>query len=362
MEKTARVIRFTQSFLTLLFFITSTLFPQSAGAANLTNPKDVLSDNHVKATNVTHTLSFTTDTPSAIQHIDIRFSNDENGNTRPLNLNLVSASLQSITGLGGGWTLDASSAFSGLIELSRSDPTPIGDGTNVSIAIGGITNSDLGDCQTTFTLEDTCYITITTFSDQAGTNAVDSAKTTYTVTEDPSLTLEISGVEAGETANGITTTIGSNATTLPFGRLQPNQVKYIAHKITVKTNAPRGYTVYAYLAEPIKGQISQKMISPFGGTNATWLTPQAWETPTGETAGSNTGWLGANTTDSRITGWTGANQKFGPISTDPHPVVYSGSSDRNGTEVTVTYALGVNNAQPADFYTGNILYDIQPSY
>ena len=176
------------------------------------------------------------------------------------------------------------------------------------------------------------------------------------------MTFEIVAVSSGATNNGITTTATSTTTTIPFGNIKPGDVKYVSQKITVTTNAPHGYTVNAYLADPITGQSTGNEIDPFGATNATWSNPVIWSTPTGTTANSDSGWIAANTSDTRVTGWGSASAKFGPMSGIAHAVAYSSTPDRSGTDIYVTYALGVNNVQPADIYTGKIVYEVEASY
>ncbi|MCC2631737.1 MAG: hypothetical protein K0S20_436, partial [Patescibacteria group bacterium] len=186
--------------------------------------------------------------------------------------------------------------------------------------------------------------------------------TTYSVAIDPELSFTIEGVNSGQTHNGITTDITTTPTAFPFGTLVTDQPHHAAHKLTITTNAPHGYKVFSYLADPITGSYGSTEISPFGATNATWNTPQAWMAPTGTVAGSNTGWFGANTTDVRIPGWSSAANKFGPISTVPHIVAESSGPDPSGSIIYVTYVLGVNGVQTSDIYIGNLLYDIQPTY
>jgi len=180
--------------------------------------------------------------------------------------------------------------------------------------------------------------------------------------EDPSLTFEVFSVAAGTTNNGITTNETSSANGLPFGRIASGQVRYVAQRLRIVTNAPSGYTVNARLSEDITGGYAGSVIDPFSATNASWTTPQLWSTPVGTTPNSDTGWFGANTTDTRVAGWASASQKFGPISAVAHPVATSSGPDRGGTNVYVTYALGVNSIQPSDIYNGKIVYEVQASY
>lgn len=336
---------------------------QLAFAASLTSMSDTLSDTSTGQTGVSHTISFTTATTDTLRQISVQFTTATGTVNKPAGLDLSSESLTSITGAGSGWSLNGSGSSTGSFYLSNSGNS-VSSGTTITIVIAGITNSAIDDCQpsTNDTLTDTCAVDITTYSD-AGSTIVDDGTTTYTVTEDPILTFNVEAVSSGSTHNGITTTQTSTSTSIPFGRIQANNSpEYIAHKITITTNAPHGYTVNAYLADSLKGTYNNAVISPFGAINATWSTPQLWSSPTGTTANTDTGWIGANTTDTSVTGWSSASQKFGPVSIVAHPVATSSSPSRSGKVVYVTYGIEVNAAQPSDTYTGNIIYDVQARY
>lgn len=360
------VFRSTQRFLAAVLctvLLACTLQVQSVFAAGLTSLSDTMSNSYALQTGVNHTISFTTATTSTLERIAIQFTTTSGSVSKPAHLDLNNISLASITGAGTGWTSNISAYATGGLYLANSGTT-VNSGSVVTFELDGLTNSAIDDCQpsTNDTLTDTCSIDITTYSDN-GITVVDSGTATYTVIEDPVLTFNVEAVSSGTTHNGITTTQTSTSTTIPFGRIQANSSpEFIAHKLTITTNAPRGYTVNAYLADNLKGSYNSAEISPFGAVNATWSTPQLWSSPTGTTANSDTGWIGANTTDGRVSGWSSASQKFGPISVVAHAVATSTGPDRSGTVVYVTYGLEVNAAQPSDTYTGNIIYDVQARY
>ncbi|NMC35697.1 LamG domain-containing protein [Candidatus Beckwithbacteria bacterium] len=176
--------------------------------------------------------------------------------------------------------------------------------------------------------------------------------------EDPSISFSVIGVGASTVTNGITTSVGSDYNTLPFGNLISNTPKYMAHYLSASTNANSGYTVYVKLLNTLQGEYPANMIDPFDGS---WTTPQAWFSPTGSVPNINTGWIGANTSDTRVSGWSDGSGKFGPLSTISHPVMYSSTID-TGTNAYVTYAIETNVHQPSDLYMGTIIYNILPTY
>lgn len=338
--------------------------PSVSLGASFSSVSDSLSSSMAEDTSVTHTLNFTTTTSSPVKVIKVQFSTTENGSTKPASLSLSSATLTSTANLGSGWSLDTGNAAAGYIYISRATADTIDTGIEGEIIIAGITNSAISDCQPNeLKLEDTCHVKITSYSDVINGTEVDSGITTYTVTEDPYLNFEIKSVASGQTHNGITTTIGSTSTTLPFNRIFGGGVNYSAHELSVSTNAPSGYIVYSYVENNLRGVTPANTIQPFGAVNATWDNPLPWSQPDGSTANDNTGWFGANTTDYRVsTAWLDGQYLFGPISSIPHAVARSPLEDRAGSSIFVTYALGINALQPSDSYTTNLVYNVYTTY
>lgn len=195
-----------------------------------------------------------------------------------------------------------------------------------------------------------------------------STNTTYAATTaliiqltrilDPALTFSISGVGANTVNNGITTSVSTQYHTLDFGHLSPLTPKYAAHALYVSANAVSGYTVSLKLLSYLQGMYPANNIDPF---TSTWANPTAWAQPSGTTPNDNTGWFGANTTDTRVVGWSDGTQKFGPVTNSSQTVMQSTQPD-SGTTTYVTYALEVNLLQPADQYSGSLVYNLIPTY
>jgi hypothetical protein len=175
---------------------------------------------------------------------------------------------------------------------------------------------------------------------------------------DPSLSFTINGVQAGTVLNGITTSVATNYTDLPFGNLTFGIPRYAAHELYAATNATYGYAVTMRLVNYLQGLYPSNNIDPFIHP---WHLPAVWTEPTGTIPNDNTGWIGANTTDTRLEGWSDAAQKFGAVSQSPQIVMLSDQAD-SGTTIHVTYALEVNILQPSDEYSGSVQYLITPRY
>lgn len=356
-----RFLRYGIGLLVALLVVIPSFHLQTALAASLTAMSDTLSDDTTGATGVTHTIDFTTATTGSIQQVSVQFSTTSGGSTEPAHLNLGSATLGTVTGMGSGWSIDTTFYSSGILSITNTSAQSVNSGTAVSIPLQNITNSQTGDC-TANSLHDTCFVHITTYSD-LGTTTIDSGDTTYTTNEDPSLTFQVDDVASGQTNNGVTSNISTTSTSIAFGHLGAGTVRYGTHKITVTTNAPHGYYVQVKLENDWAGdRYPANYISPFGATGATWTSPQNWSSPDGTSINSNSGWFGANTSDTRVTGWSSASGKFGPISQTPHTILLSTGPDRSGAVIYVSYAIEVNGAEGADSYSAQLVYNIVPTF
>jgi hypothetical protein len=199
--------------------------------------------------------------------------------------------------------------------------------------------------------------------DQVKIRKYTATEPAVTVLAEPaSLSFTVDGVASGETHNGITTSIGTQYDEINFGNLQMNDPKFAAQKLTVSTTAANGYRVYVKIDGYLQGLMPANKIDPFAALNASWTAPQVWSSPTGTENNSDSGWVGANTSDMRVVGWASASGKFGPLSSTNHVVMQSSSSDDVGTSIYVSYGIEVNGYQPADRYMGQIIYSIVPTY
>ncbi len=179
---------------------------------------------------------------------------------------------------------------------------------------------------------------------------------------EPSITFRIQGVSASTLNNGVTTTVASTATTIPFGHIAISTPSYAAHQLNVTTNdASTGYTAYVRLSSQIQGLYPANNIDPFTASSATWSNPQTWTTPTGTTSNVDTGWIGANITDGDVNGWSSSSGRFGPIDTN-YVEIMTSSQGEASDEDFITYGFESNIHQPADLYSGTLIYLFLPEY
>ena len=258
-----------------------------------------------------------------------------------------------------GWTLNTSSKDDGLLSVSSSVPLTFTSYTNISITFDDVLNPQIEDCTATGGMSDACAIEVTL--KDTDNDYISSFFGGYLIEDDPYLNFVVSGVNSDVITNGITTNISTNYTDVIMGNINVKEPIYAAQALHVNSTLPGGYTTTMKMDGYMQGLYPANKIEPFNVVDVTWATPKSWATPDGDTPNSDTGWIGANTSDTRVTGWSSASGKFGPVSSTAHTVMYSSTRDY-GSDIYVTYALEVNEYQPADRYAGTIIYNVTPTY
>lgn len=236
---------------------------------------------------------------------------------------------------------------------------------NVSLG-SPVTDSDFHTSSTAYTRIRSKKISVPTgvkiyesqWYNSAAIVSVSSANLLIYVHRYPQLSFGLEAVPGNTETNGVTTTTSSQTDRLDFGHLTPGTPVYLAHKLTLSTNAVDGYSVSIKLKDTLQGNYPANIIEEFPGA---WSSPQAWTEPTGTTPNVSTGWIGANTSDTRISGWENGSAKFAGVGTINRKVMESAGVDP-GTSVYVTYVLEVNQYQPTDLYAGTLTYSVLPTY
>jgi hypothetical protein len=319
-----------------------------------------------------HEITFSTASTSILREIDIRYGvSAESFDTPPTSFDMSNVSISARTGLNNDWTIDTVPSISGnYIKLINSTGQNFDAQASIGITLSSITNPDVGECTVVGESYDSCRLTVITRYLIDSAIDVDIGGCNYTINQagggggavDPTLSFTLEGVGSGVTNNGVTTNVSSSYGSLDFGKLVDSQPKFACQKLTVVTNATNGYTVTVKVDGYIQGLNTANKIDPFGAPGVSWTTPQDWITPTGTTKSSDSGWFGANTTDTRVTGWSsGTSGKFGPISSTPRVVMKSTTADE-GTSIYVSYAIEINGFQPSDIYSGRLYYNVLATY
>jgi hypothetical protein len=279
---------------------------------------------------------------------------------------------------------------------------------NITVAaqLSNITNNNgtitgAGECDTV-TSSDTCYVGVTTFNTTATTpqitdvttttptNSIDFAWFTYTVlsavtvtaTVDPSLTFTLAGVASGAIGTNDTnascsgTNVTTTASTVPFGNMTvgAGNAKCGQHDMRVATNAANGYITYMKFlgataaANTMQGIVTTNNIDPWTGT---WGTPTAFTPGFGTVSNVNSGFIGARVVVAAgqtpgVAGFASSNVYAGPevnnTNTYTNAVMNSNSPDAGSAASFTTYKFMVSALQPADTYTGTVLYMVSPKY
>jgi hypothetical protein len=390
----------------------STIGLGTAFAGQLTHNSVTLSDNRVQISS-SYSFSFVVPTAGAIKSMSFQFSTTPSGSvTVPSDLDTSSTSNYTITSVADGGTpgtfTKTTPSTNGLLQITSGSGLTAASGDTITAVFGGIKNNDLlSHCDgLNSNTVDTCYIRIQTYSDAAYSSPVDLGVVSYTVvtaisataTVDPILTFQVYGV-AGHTTNGLivsndanaadtggptTTAVDSTPTTIPFSNVGVNTAKVAQQQLAVQTNANNGYFVYARLlgsavgggsgSSLMAGSQGSNKIDPFTGTGATWSAPQVFIAPTSTTTNTNTGWVGMRTNNGVVNAGSGVGG-FNTINYFSPPAVGTGgattignavmsdSGPDNGTAKTsITYKIAVNAYEPADSYSGVVVYSAVPSY
>lgn len=358
-----------QNIFALAFGLLLTVGVGQARAAQVTNLNILLSETRPSPSDSYYTVQWTTASTATLTEIEFWFCDAPSGTcTAPSGTVTTGAQKGTVTGpTSAEWTLSATTAYIPKLQhITTGESIP--QNTVVSIEMQAITNHAISDCDAEVS-SDTCFMRVYTFTDNDDpvTAAVDEGVASYTVVEavvvtarvDPLFTFIVAGTSADAVYNDITTSVASTYSTLPFSNLTANTPRYTAHSLTVTTNTESGYTVDQKLVTALTGVYSSNNIDPF---ISPWGTPTTWTEPTGSTPSVDTGWIGASTTDTEVPGWASPSQKFGPVGPSSNTVMIETGSDDGSTPTYVVYGIEANVFQPADTYTGALIYIALPKY
>lgn len=323
-----------------------------------------LVDSNKPATSTLLALILNNGTSGIYQQINISFTKSSTDTQKPASLNLANTDIADFEGVENNFVLDNSEIDNGIFKLVSYEGVMLDYSNTLVVDLTHFTTPELGECTVSGENYDECYIKIDFFSDE-GTTLVESTGAAYRIEDDtPSLSFSISGVGSGVANNGITTNFATDFNRVDFGSLAIATPKFGAQKLTVKSNSPDGYQVKMHLDGYIEGMYPAYKIDPFSPTDVSWEEPGPWKVPYGGKCNpqcTDTGWVGANTTDTRNGGKPSGAGEFGPVSSARHVVMESSGRD-TGTDVYVTYGIEVNQNQPPDNYAGTLIYEIIPTY
>lgn len=254
------------------------------------------------------------------------------------------------------------------------DVGSIGAASSTRILIGtNATNEGVPNSQMSNPGAEGSYdINITAGTDSGTTMVAMIDSVTVQATVDTVFTFAVSGVGAGVSVNGETTTGTTSTTSIPFGALsESGGATTTAQLLTVNTNASQGYVVTVqtdgYLESTTGGIIDGFANGGDTDTPADWTTNQ----PTGDVDDAKTwghwGFTSDDATTTRDAGDEFDANEFAAASTTPRVVMsHNGPVNGTGTGVGTTYVgykVQITNLQEAgDDYSTTLTYIATPTF
>jgi hypothetical protein len=348
-------------------------------AAQLTQLKDTISDsdlgvvaNHEiyflsptgTATGTTITLTFDSgfSIPAALDYtdIDILISGS--------NVDIADQATTSVWGAtttGQVITLTAPTAGSGLLGANATCTIKIG--TNATYGVTGdqqITNPGTAGSYT---------IDIAgTFGDTGTAMVAIIEDVTITATVAATLTFTISGVGSGQSVNGATTTITTNATSVAFGTLTVNSSSTAAQDLAVTTNADDGFTVTIFQDQNLTSGGGSDIDCFDDGVCVDYTSAASWSAPAGILDQEDTyGHFGITSEDESL-GTNCASDYYGTDlwaglsgTTQAEVMCHTGPADGSTAHkgaARVGFNIEITALQEAGDYTNTLTYIATPTY
>ncbi|PWU22794.1 hypothetical protein C5B42_05095 [Candidatus Cerribacteria bacterium 'Amazon FNV 2010 28 9'] len=194
---------------------------------------------------------------------------------------------------------------------------------------------------------------------------VESVRVTATV--DPQITFRIFGVNSGTSVCGLTTSVTTTATTVPFGSVSISSFTSAAQGLTVATNATNGFAVTALENDQLgrNGNVctgggpsfSNPCIPDSAGDNGlmTSSVTDTWNNNT--TVGFAYTLADPNSSTTPAFTFSTGYRKFADNENSvAAQTIFSGSSVASNQNVFVCYKIIVAPTQQAGDYTNNITY------
>jgi len=340
----------------------------SVQAANLTVINDTLSDSS-PAMMANHTISFTIPVQSLGvsegDTIKVTFPNGFNLGLidyRDIDfvINLTNQTLattpQEMTWgaevTGNTLTLTSESGI-----VSAGDEVTILVGTNATGGVNQITNPGIGSYEFVVTAGD---------ADTGRARIVILDNISVTDILGNSFDFMISGLATSTAVNGASTTNTTTSTSIPFGTLTPGEVKTMAQKLDVITDASNGFVVMIEQEDSLQSSTGADIDSFINGTYTD--KPLVWGSPTNNITNENTwGHWGITSDDIDLNAGEFAGTKFVAVSTSPR-IVFSHSGPADGTTqnkgtAEVGYQIEITPLQESrDDYTTTLRYIATPTF
>lgn len=177
------------------------------------------------------------------------------------------------------------------------------------------------------------------------------------VTGSSTLSFAIGGLAASTVTEGVTTDIGTSASSVPFDSLPVGTAITAAQRFTISTNAAQGYKIYAYGRQGLLS--NQSEIPPVTGTNE---SPVAWDSGCDNSATGCYGYhAGADLLSSGDTMRFLPDDKYAQFIETPKEVAFSDSPVSNET-TDIVYKVIARSLQDAGTYESSVVYIVVPTF
>lgn len=349
--------------------VVSVGFYSTADAANLTLVSNTLSDSDVSALS-NHTVRFTLATSSAgvasAQTIVVTFPagftlgsvalGDIDLSIDGVDQTLAGAAALNTWGVGVAGQNITFTAGTGTAIATATDAIIIRVGTNATGGTNRVTNPTAGSYEFLVTAGADTGRTRVAILDNVDVTAIVNTSFTFTVT----------GLATTTAVNGTTTTGSTTATAIPFGVLTAGEIKTLAQRLNVTTNARNGFVVTVEQDQNLLSSTGADIDGFIDGayTNA----PAGWVAPTNSISNENTwGHWGLTSEDSDLNADEFGSALFVAASTTPRQIfAHTGPSDGTTADIGVTdigYQIQITPLQEAgDDYSTILTYIATPTF
>ena len=347
----------------------------NAQAANLAVISNTLSDSDISALS-NHTVQFTipTSSPGVIAGgtIVVTFPTGFNLGTSSVAFGdvdlLVNGVQQTLAAAATGATWGASVTGQNLTITSGTSTITAGQivrilvGTNATGGTNRVTNPSTANSYE--------FIVTAGAADSGRTRVAIIDNVDVTAVVNTSFTFTVAGLATSTAVNGTSTTGSTTPTAIPFGVLTAGQIKTMAQRLNVTTNARNGFVVTVEQDANLQSSTGADID---GFVNGNYInTPTAWSAPTNLIANENTwGHWGLTTTDSDLNAQLGGGSFAGNLyvaaSTTPRNVfAHTGPSDGVTNDIgstSVAYQIQISPLQEAgDDYNTVLTYIATPTF
>ncbi len=343
----------------------------NAQAANLAVISNTLSDSDISALS-NHTIQFTipTSSPGVIAGgtIVVTFpAGFTMGSVAFGDVDFaIDGSEQTVAGTASGATWGAAVAGQNLTITSGSGTVTAGQVVRIRVGTNAVTGGT-GTNRVTNPGSANSYEFLVT----AG--AADSGRTRVAILDNVDVTaivnttfnFTVSGVATSTIVNGTSTTGAATATAIPFGVLTAGDIKTLAQRLNVTTNARNGFVVTVEQDGNLQSSTGADIDGFIDGVYTN--TPAAWQSPTNNIALENTWGHWGLTSDDDLNSNEFGSALFVAASTTPRQIFqHSGPSDgvtNNIGSTTVGYQVQISPLQEAgDDYNTVLTYIATPTF